>query len=112
MPTASLADYVARYVAAEGVDAIVVGLPRQADGSDSESMRFITPGVNRLRKLMPDVRIIFWDERYTSVMAHRAMIDGGMRKMARRDKGVVDEMSAVIILNGYLQSREYELNKP
>jgi len=112
VPTASLADYVARYVAAEGVDAIVVGLPRQADGSDSESMRFITPGVNRLRKLMPDVRIIFWDERYTSVMAHRAMIDGGMRKMARRDKGVVDEMSAVIILNGYLQSREYELNKP
>ncbi len=110
--TASLADYVARYVVAEGVDAIVVGLPRQADGSDSESMRFITPGVNRLRKLIPDVKIIFWDERYTSVMAHRAMIDGGMRKMARRDKGAVDEISAVIILNSYLQSREYELNKP
>ncbi len=110
--TASLADYVARYVVAEGVDAIVVGLPRQADGSDSESMRFITPGVNRLRKLIPDVKIIFWDERYTSVMAHRAMIDGGMRKMARRDKGAVDEISAVIILNSYLQSREYEQNKP
>ncbi len=110
--TASFADYVARYVVAEGVDAIVVGLPRQADGSDSESMRFITPGINRLRKLIPDVKIIFWDERYTSVMAHRAMIDGGMRKMARRDKGAVDEISAVIILNSYLQSREYEQNKP
>ncbi len=110
--TAELPGYVTRYVASEPVDAIVVGLPRQADGSDSESMRYITPGINRLRKLLPDVKIVFWDERYTSVLAHRAMIDGGMRRSARRDKGAVDEISAVIILNDYLQSREYEQNRP
>ena len=61
---------------------------------------------NRLRKLIAPVPVIFFDERFTSVLAHKAMLDGGMKKMARRDKAVVDRISASIILNDYLSSRQ------
>ncbi len=105
--TASLIDFVKRYVADEKVDAIVVGLPRTVAGEESESMRYIRPGIARLRKELPDMAIVFYDERFTSVLAHRGMIDSGMKKMRRRDKAVVDEMAATIILNDYLQSKQY-----
>lgn len=72
-------------------------------------MRYIRPGIGQLRKALPDMEIIFFDERFTSAIAHRAMIDGGMKKMARRDKAIVDEISATIILNDYLQSRQYNI---
>ncbi len=86
---------------------IVVGQPRTMSGEPSESMRYITPGINKLRKELPGMEIVFFDERFTSVLAHRGMIDSGMKKMQRRDKAAVDEMSAVIILNDYLQSKQY-----
>ena len=104
--TGRLADFVRAYIAAEGVDAVIVGRPRQMDGSDSECMRYLTPAINRLRKLIAPVPVIFFDERFTSVLAHKAMLDGGMKKMARRDKAVVDRISASIILNDYLSSRQ------
>ena len=104
--TGRLADFVRAYIVAEGVDAVVVGRPRQMDGSDSECMRYLTPAINRLRKLIAPVPVIFFDERFTSVLAHKAMLDGGMKKMARRDKAVVDRISASIILNDYLSSRQ------
>ena len=104
--TGRLADFVRAYIAAEGVDAVVVGRPRQMDGSDSECMRYLTPAINRLRKLIAPVPVIFFDERFTSVLAHKAMLDGGMKKIARRDKAVVDRISASIILNDYLSSRQ------
>ena len=104
--TGRLADFVRAYIAAEGVDAGVVGRPRQMDGSDSECMRYLTPAINRLRKLIAPVPVIFFDERFTSVLAHKAMLDGGMKKIARRDKAVVDRISASIILNDYLSSRQ------
>lgn len=104
--TGRLADFVRAYIAAEGVDAVVVGRPRQMDGSDSECMRYLTPAINRLRKLIAPVPVTFFDERFTSVLAHKAMLDGGMKKMARRDKAVVDRISASIILNDYLSSRQ------
>jgi putative Holliday junction resolvase len=62
-----------------------------------------------LKKELPNISVEFWDERFTSVIAHRAMIDGGMKKMARRDKAVVDEISATIILNDYLQSKTFNI---
>lgn len=94
------------YIAAEDVEAIIVGEPKTTAGAPSESMRWIQPALNRLRRVLPPhINIIMWDERFTSVLAHRAMIDGGMPKMARRDKAVVDQISAAIILNSYLQSR-------
>lgn len=104
IPTAQLTSYIKAYIADNDVDAVVVGLPRQMDGTPSDSTRYLTPTINRLRKDIAPVPIVFYDERFTSVLAHRAMIDSGMHKMARRDKAVVDKISAAIILNDYLSS--------
>lgn len=106
--TAELSAFVGRYVASEGVDLIVVGEPRDMKGKPSESTRYLKPAIARLRQAVPDTEIIYFDERFTSVLAHRAMLDGGLGKMARRDKALVDEISATIILNDYLESRAYQ----
>lgn len=108
--SASLIQFLKEYTAKEVVDKIIVGLPTTMRGEPSDSMRYITPAINRLRKELPGIDVDFWDERFTSVLAHRAMIDGGMKKMARRDKAAVDEISATIILNDYLQSKNYNNN--
>lgn len=105
--TSGLIDFVKGYVAREPVDAIIVGLPRDVHGRESDSMRYITPGINALRKALPDMPVEFYDERFTSVIAHRSMLDSGMKKMQRRDKATVDTMAAAIILNDYIQSRQY-----
>ncbi len=106
--TAGLNEFVKKYVAEEQVDAIIVGLPRTVQGEESESMRYIRPGIQRLRQALPGVKVEFFDERFTSVLAHRSMLDSGMKKMQRRDKAVVDEIAATIILNDYLQSKQYQ----
>ena len=106
--TCDLAKWVADYILKENVDAIIVGKPSTMRGEDSESMNYIRPGRAMLRKALPqDIEITYWDERFTSVLAHRAMIDGGMRKSRRQDKAVVDEIAATIILNDYLQSKQF-----
>lgn len=102
--TASLIQFVKDYISRETVDRIVVGLPTTLRGEPSESMRYLTPAINRLKKEIAPMEVVFYDERFTSVLAHRAMIDGGMKKMDRRDKAIVDEISATILLNDYLQS--------
>lgn len=104
VPAAGLTDFVRDYCAREPVDLIVVGQPRTMSGEPSESMRYITPALGKLRKALPDMPVEMWDERFTSVLAHRAMIDAGVRKHARQDKAAIDRMSAVLILNGYLDS--------
>ena len=106
--TNQLVDFVKKYMADEPVDAIIVGKPVTLQGEPSESMKYITPGIAKLRAALPaGTEILFWDERFTSTLAHRAMLDGGMRKSRRRDKAIVDEMAATIILNDYLQSKSY-----
>lgn len=102
--TSELLDYLQSYLAHEQVERIIIGEPKQADGSPSENMKRITPFVNRWRKLHPDIPIEFYDERFTSVLAHRAMIDGGLHKKVRQNKALVDEISATIILQSYLES--------
>lgn len=92
------------YCSKEQVDKIIVGLPKQLDGSPSESTRYIDPFLRQLRREMPDMIVERYDERFTSTLAHRAMIDGGLHRMARRDKNLVDEIAATIILNDYLSS--------
>lgn len=92
------------YCAANEVEKIIVGLPKQMDGSDSESARYINPFLKTLSREMPDMPVERYDERFTSCLAHRAMIDGGLRKMARRDKELVDAVAASIILNDYISS--------
>lgn len=109
VPTSQLVEFVRNYIAKEPVDVIVVGKPTTMNCEPSESMRYITPGIQRLRKELPEgIEIIFWDERFTSTLAHRAMLDGGMRKSRRQDKAVVDEIAATIILNDYIQSKSYQ----
>lgn len=107
VPSAQLHQYVKDYVAREPVDEIIVGLPRTLKGEASESMRYITPAINKMRKELPEIPIRFYDERFTSTLAHRAMIDSGVKKMDRRDKDAIDRMAAVIILNSYIESRAY-----
>ncbi len=105
LPTHTLLQFIKDYVAREEVELIVVGQPTQLNGQPSESMRYITPFVNSLRKQLPQVPVVMYDERFTSTIAHQAMIDGGMKKSDRRDKGRVDSIAATIILNDYLTSR-------
>lgn len=103
--TSELFAFLQDYTAKEAVERIIVGEPRQADGSPSENMERIRQFVNRWRKARPDIPVEFYDERFTSVLAHRAMLDGGLRKKARQDKALVDEISATIILQSYMESR-------
>lgn len=102
--THTLMQFIKDYIGREQVDRIVVGRPTQLNGEPSESMKYITPFVNRLRKELPLIPVVMYDERFTSTIAHRAMIDGGMKKSDRRDKSRVDAIAATIILNDYLQS--------
>lgn len=110
VPTANLIAFIKSYMLKEQVDAIIVGHPTTMRGEDSESMKYIIPGIARLRREIPGVNVVFYDERFTSAIAHRAMLDGGMKKMDRRDKAIVDEISATILLNDYLDSAEYKTN--
>lgn len=103
--THELFDFLQDYVSREQVELIVVGKPLQANGQPSENLARIQQFVNRWRKARPDIPIEFYDERFTSVMAHRAMIDGGLKKKARQNKALVDEISATIILQGYMESK-------
>jgi putative Holliday junction resolvase len=107
--TPGLEAFLADYIGRESVERIVVGHPKQMDNTDSENMKRITPFVNRLRKLYPTIPVELVDERFTSVLAHQAMLDGGLRRKARQNKALVDEISATIILQSYLESRQYRL---
>ncbi len=107
VPTSGLIDFIRNYISGEPVDAVIVGLPRDVHGRESDSMRYIRPGIGRLSAALPELKVIFFDERFTSVIAHRSMIESGMKKMQRRDKAAVDTMAAAIILNDFLQSRQY-----
>ena len=104
--TSELFDWLKAYLAKEQVERIVIGEPRQPNGQPSENLQRVQQFVNRWRKAMPDVPIEYFDERFTSVLAHQAMLDGGLKKKARQDKGLVDEISATIILEDYLRSKK------
>lgn len=102
--TRELEKFLLDYMAKEDVSTIVVGKPTQMDGTDSENMKRIEPFFNRLKKLFPDKEVVYYDERFTSVLAHQTMLQSGIGKKARQDKGLVDKISATIILEDYLQS--------
>ena len=102
--TKELERYIAAYCAKEEVSTIVVGYPRQMSGAPSNTMRFVEPLIGRLRHAYPDKRIVAYDERFTSVLAQRTILESGIGKMARRDKSLVDKVSAAIILQDYMSS--------
>lgn len=106
VPTHQLEQYITTYFQKESVERIVIGLPKQMNGEMSESWRYIEPFLNRIHKLFPDMPIELVDERFTSVLAHQAILESGVGKQRRReDKGMVDEISATIILQSYLENR-------
>ena len=104
--TSELFDWLQAYMQREQVERIVIGEPRQPNGQPSENLARVQQFVARWRKARPDVPVEYYDERFTSVLAHQAMLDGGLRKKARQDKALVDEISATIILEDYLRSRK------
>ena len=104
--TSELYEWLCSYVQREQVERLVIGEPRQPNGQPSENLERVRQFVNRWRKQQPQIPIEYFDERFTSVLAHRAMIDGGLKKKARQDKALVDEISATIILEDYMNSRK------
>ena len=103
--TKDLFDFLSAYVVREGVERIVIGKPTQPNGQPSENLVRVENFVNRWRKACPEVPIEYYDERFTSVLAHRAILAGGVKKKTRREnKGLVDEVSATIILQDYMNS--------
>jgi len=103
--TSGLFDWLKDYLSKESVERIIIGEPKQTNGQPSENLARVQQFVNRWKKAFPQVPIEYYDERFTSVLAHQAMIDGGLKKKARQDKGLVDEISATIILEDYLRAR-------
>lgn len=103
--TSQLYRFLVDYMSKEQVERIVIGKPMQPNGKPSENLARVQQFVARWKKAHPDVPIDYVDERFTSVLAHRAMIDGGLHKKARQDKALVDEISATIILQSYMEGR-------
>ena len=107
VPSHTVVDFLVKYIEKENVEKIVVGLPKQLNGQPSESMQYITPFLNRLKKVLPQIPVVMYDERFTSTLAHKAMLDGGMKKKDRQNKEIVDTIAATIILNDFLQSNQF-----
>lgn len=103
--TSTLFDWLSDYIKREPVERIIIGEPKQTNGQPSENYVRVEQFVNRWKKAMPDVPIEFFDERFTSVLAHKTMLEGGLHKKARQNKELVDEISATIILQDYMRSR-------
>ena len=97
--------YLQHYLNQEKVDLFVVGNPKQMDNSDSESMNYIKPFLVGLKHKFPAVPIVMYDERFTSVLAHKALLEGGAKKKIRQDKSLIDTMSATIILTSYMEQQ-------
>ncbi len=102
--TPTLLPYLKDYCAREEVDLFVVGEARHMDGTPSESMQYIEPFVEELKRTFPDKEVARVDERFTSKMAFQTMIDSGLRKKQRRDKGMIDQIAATIILQSYMST--------
>ena len=107
LPTHELLDFIAGYVQKEPVERIIIGLPKQMNNEVSENMKYIEPFVRLLKKKIPEMPVEFVDERFTSVLAHRTMLEAGLKKKDRQNKALVDEISATIILQTYLESKRF-----
>lgn len=99
-----LFDFLKDYFSREPVDTVVVGYPKTMNNEDSDNMKNVTAFLNRFKKLYPNIPIVMVDERFTSSIAHQAMRDAGLKKKDRQNKELVDEISATIILQDYMES--------
>ncbi len=105
VPSHEIFTFLKLYFEKEEVERIIVGHPKQMDNTDSESMLYIIPFVKKLKQTF-DIPIEMFDERFTSKMAFQTMIDAGLKKKARQNKALIDEISATIILQSYLASKQ------
>ena len=103
--TPQLMKFLQEYLQKEPVERFVVGLPKQTNGRDSDNLPRVRAFVGQLKKVFPQVPVDMWDERYTSVLAHQTMLQSGIGKKARQNKALVDEISATIILQGWMEGR-------
>ncbi|MEQ9466205.1 MAG: Holliday junction resolvase RuvX [Ekhidna sp.] len=103
-PSHTLEDFLKAYFQKEEVTKVVIGMPKNTDGSPTNATPLVQAFINRFKKVFPSMELILHDERFTSKMAFDAMLAGGMKKKDRRNKGNVDKISATIILQSYLES--------
>ncbi|MBK7407707.1 MAG: Holliday junction resolvase RuvX [Saprospirales bacterium] len=108
VPTEAIFDFLTGYMAAEEVERIVVGLPLYPDGNPAQIAPQVEQFVKKLQKLFPMLAVNTWDERYTSEEAKRIILQSGARKKQRRDKSLVDKVSAVLILEDYLKTHIWQ----
>lgn len=101
-------EFLRDYLDNEEVETIVVGYPKDLKNNDAESMRFVKPFIKKLHKTFPDTEIDIYDERFTSKLAKIAMIEGGLKKKDRQNKALIDKLSAVIILQSYMDYRKFK----
>lgn len=104
VPTHNLEEFLTGYFAREDVEKVVIGYPKQMNNKPSEAVVFVEAFLKRFRKIFPNMEYVLFDERFTSKMAFQAMIDGGVKKNDRKNKALVDKISATIILQYYLES--------
>ncbi len=98
-------DYLTKYLSKEQVDKFVLGLPKQMNGMESDSMQYIRPFAKALQRKFPQIELVYVDERFTSVLAHKTMLEAGLKKKDRQNKELTDKISATIILQTYLESK-------
>lgn len=108
IPTHTVIEFLSEYLSKENVDTIVIGYPRQMNNQLSEAVTYIQPVINRIKKVFPSMIIELVDERFTSKIAFQTMIDGGVKKMDRQNKALVDTISATIILQSYMEGRNFK----
>lgn len=108
IPTHTVIDFLSEYFSKESVDTIVIGYPRQMNNQLSEAVTYIQPVINRIKKVFPNMIIELVDERFTSKIAFQTMIDGGVKKKDRQNKALVDTISATIILQSYMEGRNFK----
>ena len=106
VPAATVIDYIKNYTQKENVSMFVVGYPMNLNNKPSEAAKYVDQFLNLLKKHFPLIPVILEDERFTSQLAFKAMIDGGVKKMDRSEKGTVDKISAAIILQTYLDRKD------
>lgn len=104
LPSEKIWEFIEQYLTKEQVDCFIVGYPKRLNNESSESIKFVDPFIKKLRKKYPSIKIELFDERFTSKMAFQTMIDGGLKKKQRRNKALIDKISATIILQNYLDS--------
>lgn len=108
VPTHELEAFLSSYFKQNEVEKIIIGMPVQLNNTPSESVKFIQPVINRLKKVFPEMEFFMVDERFTSKMAFQTMIDVGIKKMQRQDKSMVDKISATLILQSFMDSEKFK----